>query len=1052
MKRTLFSLIYLTVAILTASTAYSETPPIFDAKWGTRGSGGGQFQFPRGVAVDAAGNVYVADTNNNQVQKFDSLGVFLSKWGAPGSGDGQFSGPRGIAVDVAGNVYVVDQLNHRIQKFTSTGTFLTKWGSPGTGNGQFSGATGVVADGFGNVYVTDTGNDRVQKFTTNGTYLAQFGSSGSGDGQFSQVWGIDVGTNGDIFTTEIGNDRVQRFDSTGSFITKWGTPGSGDGQFANPNGLDVDASGNVYVVDELNHRVQKFDGSGTFLTKWGTVGSGDGQLSFPTDVAMFGGSSVFVADASNHRVQKFDGTGTFITKWGTQGAGEGQFEFPRGIAVDAAHNVYVVDTNNNRVQKFDSLGVFITKWGSLGSGDGQLSSPRGITVDVAGDVYVVDPNNHRVQKFSGTGTFLTKWGSIGSGVGQFSSPRDVALDGFGNIYVTDRGNNRVQKFTTNGSYLAQFGTLGSGDGQFDGLQKLGVGANGDVYTTETGNNRVQHFDSTGTFIAKWGTSGSGDGQFAGPDGIEVDGSGNVYVVDGGNHRVQKFDGGGAFLSKWGTVGSGDGQFLFPADVATFGDSDVFIVEASGHRIQRFIYQRDLFISSLVSPTESRNGCEPMTVSVTVANAGPSDAGPFDVAIRLSGDSIVTASDALLGSINVAVVPAGGDSTVNLSVTLPADAPRGNVFLGAIADDPGNVTETDETNNTAFNAFTFAPPRIESVRDIPGDQGGQVYLAWWASPLDDPAQLGLITEYSLWRAISAAAASSMIESGNAILIKPFDALPKTASTILRAQSASACGTFFWELIGFQSAFFIPTYAKTVATLFDSTSVSQESHYFQVIAHTTDPLVFYISNPDSGRSVDNLAPGAPQSVITVQEFTPEGLTLSWAPNVEADLSHYAIYRGADPAFVPGPANLVAAPPDTVFFDSDWRWDNRYYYKLSALDTHENESAFAATDPNEVTGVDDLPPPRAHYLEQNYPNPFNPTTTIDFGLAEQGDVRLEIFDAKGRLVRTLVREKRHHNRYSVTWDGMNNAGNPVASGVYLYRLKTRSFTQTRKMLLLK
>ena len=82
-----------------------------------------------GVAVDSSGNVYVADTNNNRIQKFDSSGTFITKWGSSGTGDGQFEYPTGIAVDSSGNVYVADTDNHRIQKFDSNGTFLTKWGS-----------------------------------------------------------------------------------------------------------------------------------------------------------------------------------------------------------------------------------------------------------------------------------------------------------------------------------------------------------------------------------------------------------------------------------------------------------------------------------------------------------------------------------------------------------------------------------------------------------------------------------------------------------------------------------------------------------------------------------------------------------------------------------------------------------------------------------------------------------------------------------------------------------------------------------------------------------
>lgn len=136
----------------------------FTLKWGSAGTGDGQFDVPMATAVDSSGNVYVTDRYNSRIQKFTSAGVFVTKWGSAGSGDGQFNLPWGITVDGSGNVYVVDTGNNRIQKFTSTGTFVAKWGSAGTGNGQFNTPKGVATDSSGNIYVTDFGNHRVQKF------------------------------------------------------------------------------------------------------------------------------------------------------------------------------------------------------------------------------------------------------------------------------------------------------------------------------------------------------------------------------------------------------------------------------------------------------------------------------------------------------------------------------------------------------------------------------------------------------------------------------------------------------------------------------------------------------------------------------------------------------------------------------------------------------------------------------------------------------------------------------------------------------------------------
>ncbi len=154
---------------------------LFLSKWGSLGSADSQFILPTGVAVNpTTGNVYVADTQNNRIQVFDSNGTFITKFGSGGSGDGQFFGPVGIAVNpLTGSVYVVDQANSRIQVFDSAGTFITKFGSGGSGDGQFSFPLGVAVNpSTGNVFVADTGNNRIQVFDSNGTFITKFGSFG----------------------------------------------------------------------------------------------------------------------------------------------------------------------------------------------------------------------------------------------------------------------------------------------------------------------------------------------------------------------------------------------------------------------------------------------------------------------------------------------------------------------------------------------------------------------------------------------------------------------------------------------------------------------------------------------------------------------------------------------------------------------------------------------------------------------------------------------------------------------------------------------------------
>ena len=279
--------------------------------WGTEGSASGQFKRPQGVAVDSAGNVYVADTNNNRIQKFNSAGGIIATWGNSGTGSGQFSIPAAIALDSAGNVYVAEEGNNRVQKFNSIGGYISQWGTKGSGNGQFLTPSGIAVDSSGNVYVAESANDRVQKFNSMGGYISQWGTSGSGYGQFIHPHGIAIDSSGNVYVTDYGNDRVQKFNSNGEFISLLGTGtrGSGNGQFLMPFGVAIDPSGNIYTIEIGNQRVQRFDSGGHYVDQWGTRGSGSDQFEDPMGIATDSFGNVYVTDSGNNRVQKFSCVG-----------------------------------------------------------------------------------------------------------------------------------------------------------------------------------------------------------------------------------------------------------------------------------------------------------------------------------------------------------------------------------------------------------------------------------------------------------------------------------------------------------------------------------------------------------------------------------------------------------------------------------------------------------------------------------------------------------------------------------------------------------------------
>jgi len=186
---------------------------------GGKGFGKGQFDFPRGLAVDAAGNVFVADTNNHRLQKFSITGDFVAIMGGQGHDDGEFQEPNGLAIDSKGNIYVADVSNQRVQKLAPDGSFLARWTGPDSG---FYGPRDICIGANDVVYVVDQGHSRIVKLDENGAVLAVWGSEGSGDGQFAEPTSVAVDDKaGKVYVADRRNKRIQVFDVNGKFLSKW---------------------------------------------------------------------------------------------------------------------------------------------------------------------------------------------------------------------------------------------------------------------------------------------------------------------------------------------------------------------------------------------------------------------------------------------------------------------------------------------------------------------------------------------------------------------------------------------------------------------------------------------------------------------------------------------------------------------------------------------------------------------------------------------------------------------------------------------------------------
>jgi len=295
---------------LPKQTAYWST-------FGTNGSGNGQLKSPADVAIDANGDLWVADKANNRIEKFSADGQYLSKFGSLGSGNGQLSSPAALAIDAKGNIWVADKGNGRVEKFGPQGEYLSQFGSKGTGNGQFTsgGPEGIAIDAKGNIWVSDTYGGRVQKFDENGSFLKVVGSKGSAPGQLGEPTGIDIGPGGKVWVADWQNNRVAVFNEAGEFVTQFGVAGTGNGQFSHPDAIAVGTRGDVWVGDQGNGRVQEFDQNGTYLGQFGSKGTGNGQFSFtyPFGIATDSKGSIWIADPNNSRIQRWLAPNTTVT-------------------------------------------------------------------------------------------------------------------------------------------------------------------------------------------------------------------------------------------------------------------------------------------------------------------------------------------------------------------------------------------------------------------------------------------------------------------------------------------------------------------------------------------------------------------------------------------------------------------------------------------------------------------------------------------------------------------------------------------------------------------
>jgi len=642
--------------------------------------GAAQFFAPNGVAVDASGNVYVADIGNNVIRKITPGGLVstFAGNGQRGFVDGvadsaSFNTPTSIAIDGSGTLYVADYSNNAIRRITPSGIVSTLAGGGvigGFANGTGTAATfrnpeGVAVDRAGNVYVADAGNNAIRMITPNGvvTTFAGDGNAGLTDGpvataNFYRPTGVAVDIGGDVFVADASNNLIREI-SGGQVYTLAGTGISGNtdaigtkASFNDPEGLAVDGQANVYIGDKGNNVVRKitaggyaispalpaglnFDGTSGIIsgipaspsptttytiTGYNAYGSSTAtvvitvtgkvivqtlppSITYPTPqiykvnltvtplaptniggavpVAAYGGASIFAGSG-------MPGSGNNIGQLAT-------FNTPDGVATDAAGNIYVADAGNNLIRKITPAGVVTTFAGNgtVGSSNGAAASasfnrPSGIAVDAAGNVYVSDAGNNQIRK-------ITPGGQVSTFAFGFNSPSGLAIDASGNIYVADAANNVIKIITPSGnvSVFAGSGSVGAVNGVGIGASftlptGLAIDASGYLYVTDNGNNLIRKITPGGlvSTLAGSGSPGAVDAvgaaaSFKSPVGITVDALGNVYIADSGNDIIRKITPNGTVTTLAGTAGN-IGRSNGQGSVASFNDPRGLTIDANGN--------------------------------------------------------------------------------------------------------------------------------------------------------------------------------------------------------------------------------------------------------------------------------------------------------------------------------------------------------------------------------------------------------------------------------------------------------------------------------------
>ncbi|GEP46085.1 choice-of-anchor D domain-containing protein [Brevifollis gellanilyticus] len=576
----------------------------------------------------------------------------------------RFNRPAGVAVDSAGNLFVADRSNHVIRKISKTGVVTTfagqtgAWGhADGTGSAaRFNEPSGLVMGSGGVLYVTELQNQVIRKVTSAGvvtTLAGKAGVAGPTDGtgeaaRFYRPAGMALAADGSLLVADSGSHTLRKVTMAGVVTTLAGLAGvngTADGSLANarfryPEGIARAADGTLYITDSGNCTIRKITPAGVVSTlagKAGTYGAVDGtgtmaEFDYPTSLIVRPNGVLWVADYYNGAIRQVTQAGEVTTVMGVMGQwfnvdGVGtaaRLSGPHCMTADAAGTIYITDVGNHNVRKATAVLMVTTVAGQAenrGSTDGtgtvaRFNFPEGISVDAADELIIADTYNRRVRKatqaaavstIAGTGAYGSTDGP--AAMATFGGLYDSAVDSTGAIYLAD-SQHTIRKMDMNGEVSTFAGTAGSpgsadgtgADARFNYIQGLDVGKDDTIYVADTWNRIIRKITSSGevtTLAGSAGLAGHVDGtgsaaRFNSPSDLAVDDEGVVYVVDSQDQTIRKITPEGVVTTLAGSpnhLGNTDGtgaaaRFQYPAGIALDPYGNLIVCDSGNHTLRR----------------------------------------------------------------------------------------------------------------------------------------------------------------------------------------------------------------------------------------------------------------------------------------------------------------------------------------------------------------------------------------------------------------------------------------------------------------------------------